>query len=52
MAKIIYETTGDFHSICHFIKDEIIYTSSSASLEDEEYTYCQNVRIGVLVFER
>lgn len=52
MAKYTYQTHGDFNNLCNYLKDEILRTSMSASLEDEEYVYVNNVNIATLVFER
>lgn len=52
MAKYKYKTTGNFKKICNYIKKEILNGSISASLEDEEYMTNQDVKIGVLIFER
>ena len=37
MSKYRFKTTGDFNQICRYIKDEILNTSASASLEEEDY---------------
>lgn len=52
MAKYNYQTQGDFQDLCKYLKDELIRTSMSASLEDEEYSCVNNVNIATLVFER
>lgn len=52
MAKSKYRLTGDFSKLYHHIKNEILATSTSASLEDEEYLTEGDVHIGILVFER
>ncbi|MEE0966935.1 MAG: DUF6054 family protein [Bacilli bacterium] len=52
MAKCKYRINDDFNHICNHIKREILSTSSSASLEDEEYLNIGDVRMGILVFER
>ena len=52
MSKYRFKTTGDFNQICRYIKDEILNTSASASLEEEDYIMTSDSRIGILNFER
>lgn len=52
MAKYKYTMNGSFNYVTDFIKKEILNTSSSASLEDEEYIINDNCRVGIMVFER
>lgn len=52
MSKCIYRLNGNFHSICNHIKREILSTSTSASIEEEEYLAKDNIRIGIMAFER
>lgn len=52
MAKYKWTISGDFHYITDCIKKEILNTSTSASLEDEEYIINDSCRIGIMVFER
>lgn len=52
MAKYKHRTTGNFNRVCSFLINEILSTSSSASLEDSEYMTRNNTNIAILVFER
>lgn len=52
MAKYKYQMQGDFNYVRNFIKNEILNTSSSASLEDEDYICINNCHISIMVFER
>lgn len=52
MAKYRNRITGDFNHIRDHIKKEIISTSASSSLEEEETIYKGDIIISVLTFER
>lgn len=52
MAKYRNRLTGDFNRIRDHIKREILSTSTSASLEEEETIYKGDIKIAVLTFER
>lgn len=52
MAKYKYHLNGDFQKLYNYLKNEILNTSSSASLEEQEYLSYDNLKIGILVFER
>lgn len=52
MAKYRNRINGKFEKIREHIKKEILSTSSSASLEEEETIYINNIKIAILAFER
>lgn len=52
MSKCQYHLKGQFKHVCDYIKKELIETSWSASLEEEEYIQVHDTNIGIIVFER
>ncbi len=52
MAKLVREFKGNFDEVVDFSKLAILNNSISASLEDEVFYNVNDVRIGVIVFER
>lgn len=52
MAKYKKNITGDFETVYNHIKRDILYTSTSSSLEEEEIITKGNIKIGILTFER
>lgn len=51
MAKYKKNIIGDFETVYNHIKRDILYTSTSSSLEEEIITK-GNIKIGILTFER
>lgn len=52
MAKYTCQLQGTMQQFCHFLKDELIRSSFSASLEEEDYYQIHDVNVRTLVFER
>ncbi|NLW42439.1 MAG: hypothetical protein GXY89_04805 [Tissierellia bacterium] len=52
MAKFIRDFKGNFNEVIEFSKNVILDSSMSSSLEDEVFYNVNNVKIGVMVFER
>lgn len=52
MAKHTCQLQGTMQQFCRFLKDELIRSSFSASLEEEDYYQIHDVNVGTLVFER
>ena len=50
MAKYRHRLNDDFSRVKNHIKNCILQSSMSASLEDEEVIYKGNTKIGILVF--
>lgn len=52
MAKFIREFKGNFDEVVEFSKNTVLDNSTSSTLEDEVFYNVNDVKIGVLVFER
>ena len=52
MSKYSCELHGSFKPFCQFLKDELIKSSFSASIEDEHYYDIHDVHVGILILER
>lgn len=52
MAKYSCELHGSFNHFCQFLKNELINSSFSASIEDEHYYDIHDVHVGILILER
>ena len=52
MAKYSCELHGSFQHFCQFLKNELIKSSFSASIEDEHYYDIHDVNVGILILER
>ena len=52
MAKYSCELHGSFQHFCQFLKNELIKSSFSASIEDEHYYDIHDVHVGILILER
>lgn len=52
MAKFIREFKGNFDEVVEFSKNTVLDNSASSTLEDEVFYNVNDVKIGVLVFER
>ena len=52
MAKYRSKINGDFNYVVNHIKNEIMQSSISASLEEQETIYKGDVKICILAFER
>lgn len=52
MAKYSCELHGSFNHFCQFLKNELIKSSFSASIEDEHYYDIHDVHVGILILER
>lgn len=52
MAKYTCELQGTMQQFCQYLKNELIRSSFSASLEEEDYYHIHDINIGTLVFER
>lgn len=52
MAKYTCELQVTIQQFCQYLKNELIRSSFSASLEEEDYYHIHDINIGTLVFER